>query len=44
MKKCKTNIPPSTWNSSPVVKEALSEAKKAIALATSSAVPGRPRA
>ncbi|RNA22153.1 hypothetical protein BpHYR1_050007 [Brachionus plicatilis] len=37
-------LPPSTWTSSPVMNEALSEAKKAMVLATSSPVPGRPRA
>ena len=36
--------PPSTDNVTPVMNEASSDAKKAIALATSSAVPARPKA
>jgi hypothetical protein len=36
--------PPSTMRLMPVEKEASSEAKKAMALATSSGWPGRPRA
>ncbi|KZS17946.1 Uncharacterized protein APZ42_015968 [Daphnia magna] len=36
--------PPSTGSVTPVMNEASSEARNAIALATSSAVPGRPRA
>ena len=37
-------LPPSTGNETPVEKDASSEARKAMALATSSASPGRPRA
>ena len=37
-------LPPSTGNVAPVMKEAASEAKKAIALATSMASPGLPKA
>lgn len=37
-------LPPSTGTHAPVMKEESSEAKKAIAFATSSGCPGRPKA